>query len=145
MENIKKLGTGRPAKRYVLDDESAEARSILKLLDETKDEIRAIKILINKAIEAKRFKETMELVKCKKHLLNLSRELSTKYIRTLVKEAGINPQLGGDYTLEEIGKIMNVTRERVRQIESMAIKKIKHPKVARPLSAYVKDKINLVL
>ncbi|EEL0554017.1 RNA polymerase sigma factor RpoD, partial [Campylobacter jejuni] len=34
-----------------------------------------------------------------------------------------------DRTLEEIGKELNVTRERVRQIESSAIKKLKHPKV----------------
>ena len=32
-----------------------------------------------------------------------------------------------DRTLEEIGKALNVTRERVRQIESSAIKKLKHP------------------
>ncbi|MFW6308193.1 MAG: RNA polymerase sigma factor RpoD, partial [Campylobacterales bacterium] len=34
-----------------------------------------------------------------------------------------------DRTLEEIGKELSVTRERVRQIESSAIKKLKHPKV----------------
>ncbi|WP_300806415.1 RNA polymerase sigma factor RpoD, partial [Helicobacter sp. UBA3407] len=38
-----------------------------------------------------------------------------------------------DRTLEEIGKELNVTRERVRQIESSAIKKLKHPKVGRKL------------
>ena len=38
-----------------------------------------------------------------------------------------------DRTLEEIGKELSVTRERVRQIESSAIKKLKHPKVGRDL------------
>ncbi len=42
-----------------------------------------------------------------------------------------------DRTLEEIGEALGVTRERVRQIESSAIKKLKHPKIGRPLKAYV--------
>jgi len=42
-----------------------------------------------------------------------------------------------DRTLEEIGKELNVTRERVRQIESSAIKKLKHPKVGRRLKNYI--------
>ena len=44
-----------------------------------------------------------------------------------------------DRTLEEIGKELNVTRERVRQIESSAIKKLKHPKVGRKLKNYIED------
>lgn len=44
-----------------------------------------------------------------------------------------------DRTLEEIGKELNVTRERVRQIESSAIKKLKHPKVGRQLRNYMEE------
>ncbi len=44
-----------------------------------------------------------------------------------------------DRTLEEIGKELNVTRERVRQIESSAIKKLKHPKVGRKIKNYIED------
>lgn len=44
-----------------------------------------------------------------------------------------------DRTLEEIGKELNVTRERVRQIESSAIKKLKHPKVGRRLKNYIEE------
>lgn len=44
-----------------------------------------------------------------------------------------------DRTLEEIGKELNVTRERVRQIESSAIKKLKHPKVGRRLKSYIEE------
>ena len=36
-------------------------------------------------------------------------------------------------TLEEIGKALNVTRERVRQIESSAIKKLRHPNIGKLL------------
>ncbi|MDR1452069.1 MAG: RNA polymerase sigma factor RpoD [Helicobacteraceae bacterium] len=42
-----------------------------------------------------------------------------------------------DRTLEEIAKVLNVTRERVRQIEASAIKKLKHPKVGRPFKNYI--------
>jgi RNA polymerase primary sigma factor len=44
-----------------------------------------------------------------------------------------------DRTLEEIGKELSVTRERVRQIESSAIKKLKHPKVGRALKSYIEN------
>ena len=44
-----------------------------------------------------------------------------------------------DRTLEEIGKELNVTRERVRQIESSAIKKLKHPKVGKKLKNYIEE------
>lgn len=42
-----------------------------------------------------------------------------------------------DLTLEEIGLVLGVTRERVRQIESSALKKLKHPKIGRILRAYM--------
>ena len=44
-----------------------------------------------------------------------------------------------DRTLEEIGRELSVTRERVRQIESSAIKKLKHPKVGKNLKNYVES------
>ena len=39
----------------------------------------------------------------------------------------------------KIGKELSVTRERVRQIESSAIKKLKHPKVGKNLKNYVES------
>ncbi len=44
-----------------------------------------------------------------------------------------------DRTLEEIGSELSVTRERVRQIESSAIKKLKHPNVGRNLKNYIES------
>ena len=46
-------------------------------------------------------------------------------------------KLQGDFTLEEIVKIMGITRERVRQIEQMAIKKLKYPKASKNLRDYL--------
>ncbi|WP_205426470.1 RNA polymerase sigma factor RpoD [Helicobacter suis] len=43
-----------------------------------------------------------------------------------------------DRTLEEIGKELNVTRERVRQIESSAIKKLRSPQYGRLLRSYLR-------
>jgi RNA polymerase primary sigma factor len=40
-------------------------------------------------------------------------------------------------TLEEIGHELNVTRERVRQIESSAIKKLRHPNIGKLLKNYM--------
>ena len=39
-------------------------------------------------------------------------------------------------TLEEVGKMFDVTRERVRQIEAKAIRKLRHPSRARMLKDY---------
>jgi len=44
---------------------------------------------------------------------------------------------GSEHTLEEIAKILGMTRERVRQIERTALKKMKHPEVSKKLRAYL--------
>jgi len=44
---------------------------------------------------------------------------------------------GYTYTLEEVGKIFSVTRERVRQIEAKAIRKLQHPVRARRLEGFL--------
>lgn len=44
-----------------------------------------------------------------------------------------------EMTLEDIGKFFGVTRERVRQIEDRAMKKMKHPNIGRMLRNYTKD------
>jgi len=44
---------------------------------------------------------------------------------------------GYAYTLEEVGKIFSVTRERVRQIETKAVRALQHPSRARKLSCFV--------
>ncbi len=42
------------------------------------------------------------------------------------------------YTLEEVGKIFNITRERVRQIEAKALKKLQHPIRKKQLEGFLK-------
>ena len=42
-----------------------------------------------------------------------------------------------DNTLEEVGKQFTVTRERIRQIEAKALRKLKHPSRSRKLKSFL--------
>jgi RNA polymerase primary sigma factor len=42
-----------------------------------------------------------------------------------------------DHTLEEVGQDFNVTRERIRQIEEKALRKLKHPSRSEKLKSFV--------
>ncbi|MEM1099765.1 MAG: sigma-70 family RNA polymerase sigma factor, partial [Planctomycetota bacterium] len=44
---------------------------------------------------------------------------------------------GYTYTLEEVGRIFKVTRERVRQVEAKAIRKLQHPVRSRKLAGFL--------
>ncbi|HDY65312.1 MAG TPA: RNA polymerase sigma factor RpoD [Phycisphaerae bacterium] len=48
---------------------------------------------------------------------------------------------GYTYTLEEVGRIFKVTRERVRQVEAKAIRKLQHPVRARKLEGFLDGKV----
>jgi RNA polymerase primary sigma factor len=44
---------------------------------------------------------------------------------------------GSERTLEEVGQIFSVTRERIRQIEAKALRKLRHPSRSRKLRAFM--------
>lgn len=46
---------------------------------------------------------------------------------------------GTSHTLEEVGKKFNVTRERIRQIEAKALRKLRHPSRAKKLKDFMSD------
>ena len=48
---------------------------------------------------------------------------------------GIN--MNTDHTLEEVGKQFDVTRERIRQIEAKALRKLRHPSRAEHLRSFI--------
>jgi RNA polymerase primary sigma factor len=52
---------------------------------------------------------------------------------------------GYTYTLEEVGKIFSVTRERVRQIEAKAVRKLQHPIRSRKLSGFLDRPVAVAL
>ena len=46
---------------------------------------------------------------------------------------------GYTYTLEEVGRIFKVTRERVRQVEARAIRKLQHPVRSRKFASFIEQ------
>jgi RNA polymerase primary sigma factor len=45
--------------------------------------------------------------------------------------------MDNDHTLEEVGKQFDVTRERIRQIEAKALRKLKHPSRSDKLRSFI--------
>jgi RNA polymerase primary sigma factor len=45
--------------------------------------------------------------------------------------------MNNDHTLEEVGKQFDVTRERIRQIEAKALRKMRHPTRSEKLRSYL--------
>jgi RNA polymerase primary sigma factor len=71
----------------------------------------------------------------KDHLEEVLDTLSDREKKVLKLRFG----LGGKkpMTLEEVGKVFGVTRERIRQIEANAIRKLKHPSRRKKLQDYL--------
>src|SRR6185369_10616686 len=44
-----------------------------------------------------------------------------------------------DHTLEEVGQVFDVTRERIRQIEAKALRKLRHPSRSKRLKAFIEN------
>ena len=65
------------------------------------------------------------------------KELTDREERVLRLRYGLDD--GRTHTLEEVGKEFNVTRERIRQIEAKALKKLRHPTRAKQLKDYRND------
>src|SRR4029434_2653428 len=66
--------------------------------------------------------------------------LSPKEKEILRLRFGIGEE--GEHTLEEVGKRFDVTRERIRQIEAKALRKLRHPLRGRNLRAFIESCIN---
>ncbi|MBW1713667.1 MAG: RNA polymerase sigma factor RpoD, partial [Deltaproteobacteria bacterium] len=76
--------------------------------------------------------------------LNLSEQtrsvlatLTPREERVLRMRFGIGEK--ADHTLEEVGRDFSVTRERIRQIEAKALRKLRHPSRAKKLKAFIEN------
>ncbi len=71
----------------------------------------------------------------KEHLSVILNSLPPREVRILQLRYGLLD--GQAYTLEEVGRKMGVTRERVRQIEAQALSRLRHPSIRRKLRDYL--------
>jgi len=71
----------------------------------------------------------------REHLEEVLNSLPPREVRILQLRYGLLD--GQAYTLEEVGRKMGVTRERVRQIEAQALSRLRHPTIRRKLRDYL--------
>ena len=64
--------------------------------------------------------------------------LTPREERVLRMRFGIG--MNTDHTLEEVGQQFSVTRERIRQIEAKALRKLRHPSRSRKLKAFLEGR-----
>ncbi len=71
----------------------------------------------------------------KEQIESVLKTLTPREQRVLTLRFGIGD--GSPRTLEEVGRVFNVTRERVRQIEAKALRKMRHPTRSRKLRGFL--------
>ena len=69
--------------------------------------------------------------------MNVLKSLTPREERVIALRFGLED--GRAWTLEELGREFNVTRERVRQIEAKALRKLRHPSRAKRLRDYLDE------
>jgi RNA polymerase primary sigma factor len=72
--------------------------------------------------------------KLSEQITSVLADLTPREEQVLRKRFGIGEK--SDHTLEEVGKLFNVTRERIRQIEAKALRKLRHPVRRQTLRSY---------
>ncbi|MDR0238979.1 MAG: RNA polymerase sigma factor RpoD [Deltaproteobacteria bacterium] len=75
--------------------------------------------------------------KLSEQLATVLADLTPREEQVLRKRFGISEK--SDHTLEEVGKLFNVTRERIRQIEAKALRKLRHPVRSQVLRSYYEN------
>ena len=79
--------------------------------------------------------EAASFMLLKEQLVDVLDTLTPREERVLRLRFGLDD--GRSRTLEEVGKVFNVTRERIRQIEAKALRKLRHPSRSRKLKDFL--------
>ena len=74
---------------------------------------------------------------CAKRPRKCSAGLTAREAKVLRMRFGID--MNTDHTLEEVGKQFDVTRERIRQIEAKALRKLRHPTRSDHLKSFLDE------
>ena len=85
--------------------------------------------------------EAVISVNLKEYTSQVLRTLTPREERVIKMRFGLED--GSEHTLEEVGQSFQVTRERIRQIEAKALRKLRHPSRSRKLRAFVDNPTNL--
>ena len=74
-------------------------------------------------------------------LLKELNDVNYEYFKKVMEEEPQEDSIGmnSDHTLEEVGQQFSVTRERIRQIEAKALRKLKHPTRAKKLKTFLDE------
>ena len=98
---------------------------------------RKIRTLATSSKIARRFRlrEAVISVNLKEYTSQVLRTLTPREERVIKMRFGLED--GSEHTLEEVGQSFQVTRERIRQIEAKALRKLRHPSRSRKLKAFV--------
>jgi RNA polymerase primary sigma factor len=85
--------------------------------------------------EAPAPEETATYNLLREHLVHIFNDLPPREVRILKLRYGLMD--GQAYTLEQVGRMMGVTRERVRQIEAQALSRLRQPSIREKLRDYL--------
>jgi RNA polymerase primary sigma factor len=81
--------------------------------------------------------DTVIHINLKEQIEEALKSLTDREARVLKMRFGLGD--GNEHTLEEVGQQFKVTRERIRQIEAKALRKLKHPSRSRKLRSFTND------
>ena len=108
------------------------------------DAIKHEDIMVNMCTEAVNFiededspspQDAASYTMLKEQLNDVMKTLTPREAKVLRLRFGLDD--GKSRTLEEVGKQFNVTRERIRQIEAKALRKLRHPSRSKKLKEYM--------
>ncbi len=81
--------------------------------------------------------ETVIHINLREQIEGALKTLTEREAKVLKMRFGLGD--GNEHTLEEVGQQFKVTRERIRQIEAKALRKLKHPSRSRKLKSFTND------